>query len=154
MVSVFTLRGEDCGWSLTNKTKDLYKIGIHSFAAKHTAHRSKSKDWLAQNQDNVSELSNMSTQGLFSPIIVFFCVMFCRSLFFLFWPLYFLIFFNLRFVITALVSSTFSYLQINMWNAQDTGNYYLWNLLQFTMIKNNNWKFLLNCLLGKQANFK
>jgi len=84
MVSVFTSREEDCGWSLTNKTKDLYKIGIHCFAAKHTAHRSKSKDWLAQNQDNVSELSNMSTQGLFSPIIVFFCVMFCRSLSFVF----------------------------------------------------------------------
>jgi hypothetical protein len=84
MVSVFTSREEDCGWSLTNKTKDLYKIGIHSFAAKHTAYRSKSKDWLAQNQDHVSELSNMSTQGLFSPIIVFFCVMFCRSLSFVF----------------------------------------------------------------------
>ena len=33
-------------------TKD-YKIGICCFSAKHVALRSKSKDWLARNQDNV-----------------------------------------------------------------------------------------------------
>ena len=38
-----------------------YKIGVCCFSAKHTALRSKSKDWLAWNQDNVSELSDMST---------------------------------------------------------------------------------------------
>jgi len=32
------------------------KIGISCFSAKHTALRSKSKDWLARNQVNVSEL--------------------------------------------------------------------------------------------------
>jgi len=41
------------------KTKD-YKIGICCFSAKHAALRRKSKDWLAQNQDNVSEWSDMS----------------------------------------------------------------------------------------------
>ena len=38
-----------------------YKIGVCCFSAKHTALRSKNKDWLAWNQDNVSELSDMST---------------------------------------------------------------------------------------------
>jgi hypothetical protein len=36
-----------------------YKIGIYCFSAKHAALRRKSKEWLAQNQNNVSELSNM-----------------------------------------------------------------------------------------------
>ena len=31
-----------------------YKIGICCFMTKHAALRSKSKDWLARNQDNVS----------------------------------------------------------------------------------------------------
>ena len=44
------------------ETKD-YKNGICCFFAKHTALRSNSKDWLAQNQNNVSktEWSDMST---------------------------------------------------------------------------------------------
>jgi len=37
----------------SGQTKD-YKIGI--FSAKHTTLRKKSNDWLARNQDNVSEL--------------------------------------------------------------------------------------------------
>ena len=41
-----------------------YKIGICCFSAKYAALRSKSRDWLARNQDNVSEWSNMSTSGL------------------------------------------------------------------------------------------
>jgi hypothetical protein len=40
------------------QTKD-YKIGICCFSAKHTALRRKSKDWLARNQDNVSEWGDM-----------------------------------------------------------------------------------------------
>jgi hypothetical protein len=35
-----------------------------SFFAKHAALRRKSKDWLARNQNNVSEWSDMSTRGL------------------------------------------------------------------------------------------
>jgi len=38
-----------------------YKIGIHCFSAKHAAFRKKSKDWLAWNQNNMSEWSDMST---------------------------------------------------------------------------------------------
>ena len=46
-----------------SQTKD-YKIGICCFSAKYAALRRKSKDWLAQNQDDVFEWSNMSTRGL------------------------------------------------------------------------------------------
>jgi hypothetical protein len=37
-----------------------YKIGMCCFSTKHTTLRSKSKDWLAHNQNNVSEWSDMS----------------------------------------------------------------------------------------------
>ena len=43
----------------SGQTKD-YKIGICCFSAKHAALRRKSKDWLAQNQNNVSEWGYMS----------------------------------------------------------------------------------------------
>ena len=64
MVSVLALSAVDRGfepWS--GQTKD-YKIGICCFHAKHAALRRKSKDWLAQNQDNVSEWGDMSIRGL------------------------------------------------------------------------------------------
>ena len=44
-------RGPECRFG---QTKD-YKIGICCFSAKHAALKRKSKDWLARNQDNVSE---------------------------------------------------------------------------------------------------
>ena len=47
----------------SGQTKD-YKIGICYFSAKHAALRSKSKDWLARNQNNVSEWGDMSLRGL------------------------------------------------------------------------------------------
>jgi hypothetical protein len=47
----------------SGQTKD-YKIGICCVSAKYAALRSKSKDWLARNQKNVSEWSNMPTRGL------------------------------------------------------------------------------------------
>jgi hypothetical protein len=37
------------------------KMGICCFSAKHAALRRKSKDWLARNQNNLSEWSDMST---------------------------------------------------------------------------------------------
>jgi hypothetical protein len=37
---------------------------ICCFSAKHAALRRTSKDWLARNQNNVSEWSDMSTRGL------------------------------------------------------------------------------------------
>ena len=41
-----------------------YKIVICCFSAKHASLRRKSKDWLARNQNNVSEWNDMSTGGL------------------------------------------------------------------------------------------
>ena len=53
-------RGLETRWG---QTKD-YKIGICCFSAKHAALRRKSKDWLARNQNNVSERGDMSIRGL------------------------------------------------------------------------------------------
>ena len=49
----------------TGQTKD-YEIGICCFSAKYAALRRKIKDWLAQNQDNLSEWDDMSFRGLWS----------------------------------------------------------------------------------------
>jgi hypothetical protein len=58
----FTIgRGCDPSWGCVVKD---YKISICCFSAKHAALRRKSKDWLARNQNNVSEWSDMSTRGL------------------------------------------------------------------------------------------
>ena len=64
MVSVLTSSAVNCGFKPhSGQTKD-YKISICYFYAKHTALRRKSKDWLAQNQNNVSEWDDMSIHGL------------------------------------------------------------------------------------------
>ena len=64
MVSMLASRAVDHGIEpQSGQTKD-YIIGICCFSAKHAALRRKSKDWLAQNQNNVSEWSDMSTHGL------------------------------------------------------------------------------------------
>jgi hypothetical protein len=60
MVSVLASRAVDRGFEpWWGQTKD-YKIGICCFSAKHASLRSKSKDWLARNQNNVSEWGDMS----------------------------------------------------------------------------------------------
>ena len=46
----------------SGQTKD-YQIGVSCFSAKHAALRSKSKYWLARNQDNVSEWSIKRTSS-------------------------------------------------------------------------------------------
>jgi len=51
----------DCGSSLVQVKKKHFKIGICCLSAKNTAVRSKSKDLLSWNQNNMSEWSNMST---------------------------------------------------------------------------------------------
>jgi hypothetical protein len=64
MVSMLIMSAVDRGfWPRSSQTKD-YKIGICCFSAKHVAPSRKSKDWLARNQDNVSEWNNMSIRGL------------------------------------------------------------------------------------------
>jgi hypothetical protein len=60
MVSILTSSAVDRGFEhRSGQTKD-YQIGICCFSARHAALRRKSKDWLAQNQDNASEWGNMS----------------------------------------------------------------------------------------------
>ena len=64
MVSVLALSVVDRVFeSLSGQTKD-YEIGICCFSAKNAALRRKSKDWLARNQNNVFEWSDMSHCGL------------------------------------------------------------------------------------------
>ena len=66
MISVVTSSAGDRGFEpRSDQTKD-YKISIYCFSAKHTALRRKSKDWLAQNQNNVSEWSDMYPQTVVS----------------------------------------------------------------------------------------
>ena len=64
MVSVIASSQVDCGFKpCSGQTKD-YKTGICCFFAKQATLRRKSKDLVAQNQDNVSEWSDMSIRGL------------------------------------------------------------------------------------------
>ena len=64
MVSVLTSIAIYRGFEpRSDQTKD-YKIGICCFSTKHAALRRNSKVWLARNQANVSEWSDMSTLGL------------------------------------------------------------------------------------------
>ena len=64
MISVLHSSAVDCGFEpRSGKTKD-YKIGMCCFSAKHATLRRKGKDWLARNQNNVTEWSDMSTSGL------------------------------------------------------------------------------------------
>ena len=66
MVSVLASSEVDRGFEpRSDQTKD-YKIGICSFSAKYAALplRRKSKDWLARNQNNIPEWSDMSARGL------------------------------------------------------------------------------------------
>jgi len=56
IVAVLISNAVDCGFEpRLCQTKD-YEIGICCFSAKHAALRSKSKDWLAWNQNNVSRV--------------------------------------------------------------------------------------------------
>ena len=64
MVSVLTSSVVDRGFEARSGQTNDYEIGICCFSAKHAALRRKSKDWSAQNQNSVSEWSDMSTRGL------------------------------------------------------------------------------------------
>ena len=55
MVSMLTSSVVDCGFKpLSSQIKDC-KIGMCCFSTKYSALRSKNKNWLAQNQDHVSD---------------------------------------------------------------------------------------------------
>jgi hypothetical protein len=64
MVNVLASSVVDGGFEHWLSQTKGYKIGICCFSAKHATLRRKSKDWLARNQNNVSEWSDMSTRGL------------------------------------------------------------------------------------------
>ena len=64
MVSVLTSSTVDRWFELRlGETKD-YEICICCVSAKHTTLRRKSKDWLARNQDNVSDWGYMTIRGV------------------------------------------------------------------------------------------
>ena len=54
----------DLGIELWSGQTNDYELGICCFSANLLELRSKSEDWLAQNLDNVSEWSDMSTHRL------------------------------------------------------------------------------------------
>ena len=64
MVSVLAWSVVDPGFEPRSGQTEDNEIGICCFSAKHAALRRKSKNWLSQNQNNVSEWSDMSTHGL------------------------------------------------------------------------------------------
>ena len=53
--------------SRSDQTKD-YQLVFVAYYGKHAKLRRKSKDWLAWNQDNVSEWSDMYIRGLLFPL--------------------------------------------------------------------------------------
>jgi hypothetical protein len=61
MVSVLASSAVDRGFEPRSVQSKDYTIGFCCFSAKHAALRRKNKDWLALNQNNVSEWSDMST---------------------------------------------------------------------------------------------
>jgi hypothetical protein len=64
MVSVLTPSTVDGGFESRSGQTNDYEICISCFSAKHAVLRRKIKDWLARNQDNVSEWDDMSIRGL------------------------------------------------------------------------------------------
>ena len=64
MVSVLASSAVDRGFVPQSGQPKDYTFGICCFSAKHTALRRKSKYWLAQTQDNVSEWVDKSIHEL------------------------------------------------------------------------------------------
>ena len=62
MASVLASSAIDCGYEPRSCQTKEYNIGMCCFSAKNATLRRKSKDWLARNQNNVSEWSDISTQ--------------------------------------------------------------------------------------------
>jgi hypothetical protein len=60
MVSVLVSSAVDRGFEPRSGLTKEYKICISCFSANHAALSRKNKDWLAWNQDNVSEWGDMS----------------------------------------------------------------------------------------------
>jgi hypothetical protein len=63
-VSVLVSSAEDRGFELFSGQIKNYKIGMCCFSAEHKALRSKNKDWLTRNQNNVSKWSDISAHRM------------------------------------------------------------------------------------------
>ena len=64
MVSVLASSAVGLGFDPRSGQNKDYTIDICCFSARHAALRRKNKDWLARNQDNMFEWSDMSTRRL------------------------------------------------------------------------------------------
>ena len=64
MISLLASSAVYRGFEAQSGQNKEYRIGICCFSVKHAVLRRKSKDWLARNQNNVLEWSDMSTRGL------------------------------------------------------------------------------------------
>jgi hypothetical protein len=64
LVSVLASSAVDRGFESQSGQTNDYEIGICCFSAKHTVLRRKNKDWLARNQNNLSEWCEMSINKL------------------------------------------------------------------------------------------
>ena len=64
MISVFASNAVDRGFDPGSGQIKDYKIDICCFSAKHAILRRKNNDWLARNQDDMSEWGDMSIRGL------------------------------------------------------------------------------------------
>jgi hypothetical protein len=65
MVSVLALSAVDRGFEPRSGQAKDYTIGMCCVFAKHATLRRKSKDWLARNQNNVSEWSDIFIHRLY-----------------------------------------------------------------------------------------
>ena len=63
-VCVLASRVTDRGFEPRSDQTQDYKIAMCCFSAKHAALRRKNNNWLARNQDNVSEWDEISIRGL------------------------------------------------------------------------------------------
>ena len=60
MVSMLAMSAVDRGFEPRSGQAKNYQIGVCFFSAMHAALRRTRKDWLARNQENVSEWDDMS----------------------------------------------------------------------------------------------
>jgi hypothetical protein len=95
-------------WVLTGQIKD-YKIGICCFSAKYAyaSLRRKNKDWLARNQDNVSQWGDMSIHGLLFQWATCSTIKNQLSV---------LVYYKVDLVIISLMLNLFSVLHVAHWN--------------------------------------
>ena len=64
MVSMLALSVVDRGFEPRSGQSKDYKIVFCCFSAKHEALKRKNKDWLARNENNVSDWGDVAIRGL------------------------------------------------------------------------------------------